>query len=235
MQGVMWNTEGGEVKNWATQRNLNYQAQLNWARSFGKHNVTLMGLFSRQETATGSEIPHYREDWAFRTTYNWADRYFIEYNGAYNGSEKFSKENRFAFFNSGAIGWMVSEEPFMKFLKERRILDMLKIRASYGEIGDDNVKTRWLYMNQWAYGGTSSLDVDRGESPYTWYRESAVGNSDVHWEKVKKLNFGIDYSFWMVCLQVAWKSFVINVLIFWWVEAIGLFLLILVLQQLLLT
>ena len=66
---------------------------------------------------------------------------FIEYNGAYNGSEKFSKENRFAFFNSGAIGWMVSEEPFMKFLKERRILDMLKIRASYGEIGDDNVKT----------------------------------------------------------------------------------------------
>lgn len=196
MQGVMWNTEGGEVKNWATQRNLNYQAQLNWARSFGKHNVTLMGLFSRQETATGSEIPHYREDWAFRTTYNWADRYFIEYNGAYNGSEKFSKENRFAFFNSGAIGWMVSEEPFMKFLKERRILDMLKIRASYGEIGDDNVKTRWLYMNQWAYGGTSSLDVDRGESPYTWYRESAVGNSDVHWEKVKKLNFGIDYSFW---------------------------------------
>lgn len=195
MQGVMWNTEGGEVKNWATQRNLNYQAQLNWARSFGKHNVTLMGLFSRQEMATGSEIPHYREDWAFRTTYNWADRYFIEYNGAYNGSEKFSKENRFAFFNSGAIGWMVSEEPFMKFLKERRILDMLKIRASYGEIGDDNVKTRWLYMNQWAYGGTSSLDVDRGESPYTWYRESAVGNSDVHWEKVKKLNFGIDYSF----------------------------------------
>ena len=195
MQGVMWNTEGGEVKNWATQRNLNYQAQLNWARSFGKHNVTLMGLFSRQETATGSEIPHYREDWAFRTTYNWADRYFIEYNGAYNGSEKFSKENRFAFFNSGAIGWMVSEEPFMKFLKERRILDMLKIRASYGEIGDDNVKTRWLYMNQWAYGGTSSLDVDRGESPYTWYRESAVGNSDVHWEKVKKLNFGVDYSF----------------------------------------
>ena len=90
---------------------------------------------------------------------------------------------------------MVSEEPFMKFLKERRILDMLKIRASYGEIGDDNVKTRWLYMNQWAYGGTSSLDVDRGESPYTWYRESAVGNSDVHWEKVKKLNFGVDYSF----------------------------------------
>lgn len=192
MQGVMWNIEGGEVQNWATQRSLNYQMQLNWARTFDKHNVTAMGLFSRQESAIGSVIPSYREDWAFRTTYNYADKYFLEYNGAYNGSEKFSKENRFAFFNSGAIGWMISEEKFMKGLK---FLDMLKLRASYGEIGDDNVKTRWLYMNQWAYGGTSSVDINRGESPYTWYRESSVGNPDVHWEKVKKLNFGVDYSF----------------------------------------
>lgn len=192
MQGVMWNIQGGEVQNWATQRNLTYQMQLNWSRAFGKHNVTAMGLFSRQQNATGSVIPSYREDWAFRTTYNYADKYFIEYNGAYNGSEKFSKENRFAFFNSGAIGWMISEEKFMKGLK---FLDMLKLRASYGEIGDDNVKTRWLYMNQWAYGGTSSLDINRGVSPYTWYREVSVGNPDVHWEKVKKLNLGIDYSF----------------------------------------
>lgn len=195
MQGVMWNVEGGTVKDWSTQRNLNYQLQLNWARDFGKHGVTAMGLFSRQETATGSMVPNYREDWAFRATYNYADRYFIEYNGAYNGSEKFSADNRFAFFNSGAIGWMISEESFMKFLTEPKILDMLKLRASYGEIGDDNVSTRWLYMNQWAYGGTSSLDVNRGVSPYTWYRESSVGNEDVHWEKVKKFNFGIDYSF----------------------------------------
>ena len=195
MQGVMWNVEGGTVKDWSTQRNLNYQLQLNWARDFGKHGVTAMGLFSRQETATGSMVPNYREDWAFRATYNYADRYFIEYNGAYNGSEKFSADNRFAFFNSGAIGWMISEESFMKFLTEPKILDMLKLRASYGEIGDDNVSTRWLYMNQWTYGGTSSLDVNRGVSPYTWYRESSVGNEDVHWEKVKKFNFGIDYSF----------------------------------------
>ncbi|NDV57117.1 TonB-dependent receptor [Bacteroides sp. 519] len=195
MQGVMWNVEGGEVKDWVTQRNLNYQMQLNWARTFGKHNVTGMGLFSRQETAIGSMVPNYREDWAFRTTYNFSDKYFIEYNGAYNGSEKFNSENRFAFFNSGAVGWMVSEESFMKFLTEPRILDMLKLRASYGEIGDDNVSTRWLYMNQWAYGGKSALDVNNGESPYTWYREASVGNKDVHWEKVKKFNFGLDYSF----------------------------------------
>ena len=193
-QGNKWTTNGGSVDNKATTRNLNYQLQLNYARSFGKHDVSAMGVFARQETAWGSMIPNYREDWVFRATYAYGGRYFLEYNGAYNGSEKFSSDNRFAFFNSGAIGWMISEEPFMKYLREKKIIDMLKIRASYGEIGDDNIQNaRFLYMDQWAYGGNTSLDVTQGTSPYTWYRESTVGNPNVHWETVKKTNIGIDY------------------------------------------
>ena len=89
-------------------------------------------------------IPSYREDWVFRTTYDWNSRYFFEYNGAYNGSEKFSSDNRFAFFSSGALGWMISEEPFMKYLREHKIVDMMKLRASYGEIGDDNLGDPFL-------------------------------------------------------------------------------------------
>ena len=186
-QGNKWTTNGGSVNNNATTRNLNYQLQLNYARSFGKHDVSAMGVFARQETAWGSMIPNYREDWVFRATYAYGGRYFLEYNGAYNGSEKF-------FFNSGAIGWMISEEPFMKYLREKKIIDMLKIRASYGEIGDDNIQNaRFLYMDQWAYGGNTSLDVTQGTSPYAWYRESTVGNPNVHWETVKKTNIGIDY------------------------------------------
>ena len=193
-QGNKWTTNGGSVNNNATTRNLNYQLQLNYARSFGKHDVSAMGVFARQETAWGSMIPNYREDWVFRATYAYGGRYFLEYNGAYNGSEKFSSDNRFAFFNSGAIGWMISEEPFMKYLREKKIIDMLKIRASYGEIGDDNIhNARFLYMDQWAYGGNTSLDVTQGTSPYAWYRESTVGNPNVHWETVKKTNIGIDY------------------------------------------
>ncbi len=191
--GNKWSTNGGEVRNSDTQRNLNYQLQLNWARQFGLHDVSLMGNFGRQEYAKGSEIAHYREDWVFRATYGWANRYSLEFNGAYNGSEKFSKDNRFAFFASGAIGWTISEEPFMEKLRENHIIDMLKLRASYGAIGDDNVGQRWMYMTQWAYGGTTSLDVTQGTSPYTFYREASVGNENVHWEKVKKFNFGIDY------------------------------------------
>ena len=138
-QGVNWTTEGGAVDNNATVRNLYYQLQLNWARQFRHHDVSAMGLFSRQENARGSVMPTYREDWAFRATYNYAGRYFIEYNGAYNGSEKFGKAHRFAFFNSGALGWTVTEEKFMDRLREKGIIDLLKLRASYGEIGDEIV------------------------------------------------------------------------------------------------
>ena len=144
-----------------------------------------MGLFSRQENARGSVMPTYREDWAFRATYNYAGRYFIEYNGAYNGSEKFGKAHRFAFFNSGALGWTVTEEKFMDRLREKGIIDLLKLRASYGEIGDDNMgdpfdsARRWLYMSQWAYGGQTTMDLDHTASIYSWYRQSALGNENV--------------------------------------------------------
>lgn len=188
-----WTVTNGTVDNNQTQRNLFYLAQLDWNRTFGDHTVGAMGVFQRSERATGSEIPHYREDWAFRVTYDYANRYFLEYNGAYNGSEKFSDENRFVFFNSGALGWMISEEKFMGFSK--KWLDMLKVRASYGEIGNDNVGDRWLYMDNWATGGNILTGLYNAASPYTFYRESSVGNPDIHWEVVRKFNFGIDYSF----------------------------------------
>ena len=200
-QGVNWSTEGGTVDNNATVRNLYYQLQLNWARRFRLHDISAMGLFSRQENARGSVMPTYREDWAFRATYNYAGRYFIEYNGAYNGSEKFGKDNRFAFFSSGALGWTVTEEKFMERLREKGLIDLLKLRASYGEIGDDNIgdpfdsSRRWLYMSQWAYGGHTTMDLDHTESIYTWYRQSALGNEKVRWETVRKTNFGLDYGF----------------------------------------
>ncbi|WP_211480977.1 SusC/RagA family TonB-linked outer membrane protein [Arcticibacter eurypsychrophilus] len=195
-EGINWTTSPGAIQNNLTQRKLFYQAQLNYSKTLGdKHNLTAMGLFNRNENAIGSEIPSYREDWVFRTTYNYANKYMIEYNGAYNGSEKFGPANRFAFFSSGGIGWMVTEEKFMKSLP---FIDMLKLRASYGAIGDDNVYGRWLYLTQWVYGGQTPLGVT-GEgsetSPYIWYKENVLGNPNVRWEKVKKTNYGIDFSF----------------------------------------
>jgi TonB-linked SusC/RagA family outer membrane protein len=188
-----WSINSDGTNNGATYRKLFYQLQMDYAKKFGKHDLTAMGLFSRDKYATGSEFEHFREDWVFRGTYNYASKYMVDINGAYNGSEKFGPENRFAFFPSGAIGWMVSEESFMKGFE---FLEMLKLRASYGQVGDDNINERWMYMTQWAYGGNSPLGSKAGDmSPYTWWKESKIGNMDIHWEQVTKANFGIDYSF----------------------------------------
>ncbi|MBQ8242632.1 MAG: TonB-dependent receptor [Bacteroidaceae bacterium] len=192
-EGIKWGTAGGTVQDWATQRNVYYQAQLAWNNKFGLHDVSAMGVFSRTERSQGSQFTNYREDWAFRATYNFADRYFVEYNGAYNGSEKFGRNYRFEFFNSGAVGWMISEEKFFKPL--RKWVDMLKFRYSIGEVGDDNIFARWLYATQWSYGGNAYQGLqNKNSSPYTWYRESTVGNPDVHWETTVKQNLGIDYA-----------------------------------------
>jgi TonB-linked SusC/RagA family outer membrane protein len=177
-----------------TYRKLFYQLQIDYARKFGKHEVTAMGLFSRDKNATGSEFEHFREDWVSRVTYNYGLKYFAEFNGAYNGSEKFGPNYRFAFFPSTSVGWMVSKENFMKNVK---FINTLKLRVSYGKVGSDNISNRWLYMTSWTYGGNSPLGSSAYQSsPYTWYAESSsgIGNPNIHWEKVTKTNYGVDYS-----------------------------------------
>lgn len=193
---IAWMTSAGSVDNNATYRRLNYSVQLNYANSFGLHNVGAMGNFSREEYSIGSRLPTYRENWVFRTTYDFDRRYMLEYNGAYNGSEIFSPENRFAFFQSGAVGWMFSEEPFIKNL-DWTWMDMLKFRASYGQIGDDNINGRWLFMDTWEYGGAFNhglTGVNSSKSPYQWYYESQVGNPSLQWEISTKLDIAADYS-----------------------------------------
>ena len=193
---VLWSTSAGSVDKNATYRKLYYSLQLDYARQFGDHEVTALGLFSRETWARGSEFPHYREDWVMRLTYNYASRYFAEFNGAYNGSEKFGSNNRFKFFPALSAGWMISEEPFVKKYVGK-YLDMLKVRASWGKVGDDKPGARQLHSDQISYlsdtfrQGPSMND----SSPYQQYTITRLGNPDIMWETVEKKNLGIDYSF----------------------------------------
>lgn len=194
-EATNWTVNGGTMNDGATYRNLNYQGQINYVRDFGNHAVTGMGNFQRQEQATGANIPSYREDWVFRGTYGYKKKYFIDYNGAYNGTEKFAAANRFGFFSSGAIGWMITEEKFMKKLP---FVDQLKVRASYGEVGDDSYNGRWLYESVYGSGTTQSMltQGNQGElSTYGWITQTQIGNPNIAWEKVTKKNLGIDFSF----------------------------------------
>lgn len=202
---IYWSTQAGSADIGSTYRKLYYSFQLDYARTFGKHEVTALGLFSRLKEAQGSVFPIYREDWVFRATYNYAMRYFFEANGAYNGSEKFGPNYRFAFFPSLSAGWMISEEPFMKFLRENKILEMLKVRLSWGRVGDDSVVPSWqrfsagrfLYKDQWRNSGNAVMgSVSPDNSPYTFWSISTLGNPNISWETVEKRNFGLDYAFW---------------------------------------
>jgi len=179
-----------EAPSGALSRRMVYQLQINYARKFGLHSVGAMGVMKREEYASGNEFKHYREDWVSRATYDYDTRFFLEFNGAYNGSEQFGPGYRFDFFPSMALGWYVSNEKFFK----PQWINKLKLRYSLGYVGDDRVSGgRWLYASQYSYGGFARLNQSpRGASPYTWYKEASIGNSDIHWEKAKKQNYGVE-------------------------------------------
>ena len=194
-----WTTDGGNVN--YTSRATEMSLQLFWARQLGKHNVSLMGNWKRRINAGNADLEWRREDWVFRTTYDFKGRYFAEFNGAYNGSQKFSPDNRFVFFCSGAAGWMVSEEKFMKKLKDKGIVDMFKIRGSIGEIGDDNAGKRFAYLTEWSVvtvNGSQQkfpMSLDGSSSPFVAYQESGIAMPDLRWATVSKKNIGFDYAF----------------------------------------
>lgn len=188
-------------------RRLNYEASFNYSRVFQeKHNVTGLFLFKREEYAKGSMFPRFREDWVGRLTYNYNSKYFVDVNGAYNGSEKFGKGYRFDLFPSVALGWMVSNESFMNRFDW---LDKFKIRGSYGIVGDDNFSGRWKYMTQWGSGGAAFLvpsDFD-AKSPYVFYKELSVGNPKLQWETAVKANFGAELALWKNGITVDFDYF----------------------------
>lgn len=192
-----WTLETSEVENNQRARQMVYDFSLNYNRSFGeKHNFTGLFLVRRQEAATGSAFPRYREDWVGRVTYNYDSRYFLDINGAYNGSEKFGPGFRFELFPSVAAGWTVSNEAFME---NQDWLDNLKFRGSYGIVGDDNFAGRWRYISQWESGQSaflvpSTYQGNNGRSPYNFYREDVVGNPFLQWESATKYNIGAEFS-----------------------------------------
>lgn len=192
-ESIRWSTVGGDVDLGQIYRKMYYSGQLYYAQDFDLHSVTGMGLFSREKYATGGEFPHFREDWVFRATYNYAMKYFFEANGAYNGSEQFGVDYRFDFYPSLSLGWMLSEESFVKNLT---FIDMLKFRGSIGRIGNDRLgNARFLYSDQWTFGGNTQLGSPATNTPYTYYRMTQIGNPNIAWETVEKRNIGVDYSF----------------------------------------
>ena len=192
-----WTLGTSSVQDGTRFRNMVYDASFNYNNTFDdKHNVTALFLVRRQETARGSVFPTYREDWVGRVTYDYDSRYFLDVNGAYNGSERFGPGYRFDLFPSVAAGWTVTNESFMEDVDW---LNKLKFRGSYGLVGDDKLPGRWNYLSQWTNGGAaylvpSSYAGSGATSPYIFYGEDVVGNPDLQWETAIKYNLGAEVS-----------------------------------------
>ncbi len=181
------------------EKKIYYEVALNYARTFGDHAVTGLGLFSRRERKPGSyEVQFRQEDWVGRITYGFKDRYLLEANGSYNGSEAFAPGLRFGLFYSGSLGWRISEEPLVKHAVGSW-LDNLKVRYSYGTSGLDGSQ-RFLYLqdysearnNNFWRGGVYFGDTQTNlQSPL--YREGDAANDLATWETSTKQNLGIEF------------------------------------------
>lgn len=179
-----------------------YDLRINYDREFGKHTVNAQILGNRTlKNIQSSEYMYAYQGLSFRAAYNYAQRYFAEFNLGYNGSENFPKGRRYGVFPSFSAGWVLSDEPWLKMPEWIKIF---KIRGSYGTVGNDQIGgDRFLYITEFGPGGGLGSIF-----PYGYYfgttnggtlsagghNETRVGNAYVTWEKARKTNVGFDLS-----------------------------------------
>ena len=171
--GTMSNSPLSDSQYQSFNNLFNLDASLNYARTFGRHDVTGMLLFNRYQRVVNIQLPYNYVGLVGRATYAYDRRYLAEVNFGYNGSEQFAPGHKMGFFPSFSLGWVLSEEDF---LKNSDWLTFAKLRASYGQVGNDNMNgARFAFLTLW-----------RGSY------ESQIGNEQLTWEKANKYNLGLE-------------------------------------------
>lgn len=143
---------------------------------------------------SGVDMPERILSFFGRVNYTLLDRYLFTFTFRADGSSKFSPEHRWGYFPAAAIGWRISEEPFME--STRDWLDNLKLRFSYGSVGNDGIDA-----NLWSQMWTSETDMrwqyalnNQYSSSYD-YSATEMANKDLKWETTITRNIGVDFSF----------------------------------------
>ena len=187
-------------KGWTT---INFEASATYDRVFADdHRVGALFLFNMRSKSM-LRPTSYLEAWPYRNigiagrvTYAFRDKYFAEFNFGYNGSENFAPGKRFGFFPSYAIGYMISNESFWEPLRDK--INILKIRASYGTIGNDQIGggRRFAYnttLETGAYGFNFGTNAPASHTPpLNGITTKDYGNPNVTWEEATKADVGIE-------------------------------------------
>ena len=178
----------------ASDQTFYLDARVNYDRQFNLHHVTGMLMYMQREYRS-SVLPERNQGFSGRFTYDYGQRYLVELNFGYNGTERLAKKERFEFFPAVSLGWVISNEKF--FEPMTKYIDNLKIRGSYGLVGSDETglsagAQHFLYIDQVSLnniGFTTGVDMN-----YTLYGPLVTNYAVVNggWERVKKLDIGID-------------------------------------------
>lgn len=169
-------------------QNLYYEVALNYARTFGDHSVSGLALLNREQKNQGTDFAYFNEALVGRVTYDFAHKYLIEFNAGYTGSERFAPENRFGFFPSAAIGWVMTEEKFMK--EALPWISKFKIRYSDGLVGSDYARSRWLYISSFYKDSRGYIHEDLGP------------NLNAQWENARKRDLGFEMGYFKNKLNI---------------------------------
>lgn len=193
---LIYSESGKTVKN-----TMYSETRLNYNRSFGKHDVTGLLVFTASESLTANagslqlSLPSRNAGLSGRFTYGYDKRYFVEYNFGYNGSERFHKSHRWGFFPSAGLAWMMSNEKWFKPLT--KVVSNLKLRYSYGLVGNDNIgssSNRFYYLSEMSMNN-SGLGASFGETRNVSYNGIGVvryANEAITWEKSYKSNYALE-------------------------------------------
>ena len=174
-----------------------FEANLSYNTSIKDvHDIDALLLYNQRSYDWGDIQPKRTQGIAGRLSYTYDRRYVGEFNFGYNGSENFAKGQRFGFFPSVALGWLLSEEHFMEEYKST--LSKFKIRASAGSVGNDDIggNRRFAYLTTF---NTSANGYNFGYDASTYFsgvQEGEIGVSDLTWERSFKTNLGIEIGLW---------------------------------------
>lgn len=176
-------------------RALRFFSQLNYNRSFGKHNVAGMLMFNIGESinllaGSGTNaLPSRVMGLSGRAVYDYSNRYILEFSFGYNGSENFAPGRRFGFFPGVALGWNIAQENFWKVAP----ISTLKIRGSMGKVGNDRTGSdRFAYLS--TTGSAGGFLMGSYMNPTLGYAEGRIGGAKaITWEEATKYNLGLDF------------------------------------------
>jgi len=181
-------------------KDLNIQAFLNYETVIKEdHNLKSMFVYNRQSRTVDKDalinaaVPENFEGFTGTVNYNYKNKYLIDFNVAYNGTDRFDKDNRYGWFPAAGLGYNIAEEPF--FQEKFPSVQMLKLRTSYGLVGSDITPgDRYLYKQVYKVGSGYYFG-ENGENKWESYKEGNLANPSVTWEKARKFDVGIDGTF----------------------------------------